>query len=105
MWTCPSCGERIEDQFDACWECGTSGEGVRDENLIADMTDQREETHNVETSDANVPPERMLSQILRVQREQKEVLGDIQWKVGCLFVYMIVGIALGLLAGLVAVAQ
>jgi hypothetical protein len=22
MWTCSKCGERIEDQFDACWRCG-----------------------------------------------------------------------------------
>ena len=21
MWTCPNCGERIEDQFDSCWKC------------------------------------------------------------------------------------
>ncbi len=22
-WTCPSCGERCEGQFNACWLCGT----------------------------------------------------------------------------------
>jgi hypothetical protein len=22
-WTCPQCGERIEGQFDQCWNCGT----------------------------------------------------------------------------------
>lgn len=22
-WTCTSCGEEIEGQFDACWSCGT----------------------------------------------------------------------------------
>src|SRR5215469_8579953 len=21
MWTCPKCGEAIEDQFDSCWKC------------------------------------------------------------------------------------
>ena len=21
MWTCPKCGEKIEDQFDSCWKC------------------------------------------------------------------------------------
>src|SRR5690242_2491810 len=21
MWTCPSCKEQIEDQFDSCWRC------------------------------------------------------------------------------------
>lgn len=23
-WYCPGCGERIEGQFSACWNCGTS---------------------------------------------------------------------------------
>lgn len=26
-WTCPSCGENLEGQFGACWQCG----GERDE--------------------------------------------------------------------------
>ena len=21
-WTCPNCGERVEDQFTQCWKCG-----------------------------------------------------------------------------------
>jgi hypothetical protein len=23
MWTCPKCGEAIEDQFDSCWKCAS----------------------------------------------------------------------------------
>ncbi|MBI4194434.1 MAG: DUF2007 domain-containing protein [Betaproteobacteria bacterium] len=23
-WTCPQCGERLEGQFTACWNCGTT---------------------------------------------------------------------------------
>ena len=26
MWTCPKCGEAIEDQFDACWKCAGPAE-------------------------------------------------------------------------------
>ncbi len=22
-WRCPNCGERVEGQFDVCWNCGT----------------------------------------------------------------------------------
>lgn len=25
MWTCPKCGEKIEDQFDTCWKCAAAG--------------------------------------------------------------------------------
>lgn len=27
MWTCPSCGESIEEEFDACWNCGAERDG------------------------------------------------------------------------------
>ncbi len=23
IWKCPACGEHLEDQFTACWNCGT----------------------------------------------------------------------------------
>lgn len=26
-WTCPGCGEEVEGQFNACWNCGASSEG------------------------------------------------------------------------------
>jgi serpin B len=26
MWTCPKCGEKIEDQFDTCWKCAAPPE-------------------------------------------------------------------------------
>ena len=44
--------------------------------------------------------EKMLIQILHVQMAQNKTLGDIQSKVGCLYVYMIFGIVVGLLAAL-----
>ena len=28
MWTCPTCGERIEDQFDSCWKCANAGREI-----------------------------------------------------------------------------
>src|SRR5215831_68270 len=28
MWTCPKCGERIEDQFDSCWRCAGQTPGL-----------------------------------------------------------------------------
>ena len=24
IWTCPRCGEKVEEQFTQCWHCGTS---------------------------------------------------------------------------------
>jgi hypothetical protein len=30
MWECKKCHESVEDTFDACWNCGTSVDGVED---------------------------------------------------------------------------
>jgi Zn finger protein HypA/HybF involved in hydrogenase expression len=30
MWQCLKCGERHEDSFDLCWNCGTSSDGIED---------------------------------------------------------------------------
>jgi predicted nucleic-acid-binding Zn-ribbon protein len=30
MWHCPKCREKIDDEFDVCWSCGTSRDGVED---------------------------------------------------------------------------
>ena len=28
MWICPRCGERCEEQFDACWKCSANRSGA-----------------------------------------------------------------------------
>jgi len=33
MWTCPKCSEEHDDSFDICWNCGTTTEGVEDQNF------------------------------------------------------------------------
>jgi len=30
MWTCPKCNEKVGDDFEVCWKCGTSKDGVED---------------------------------------------------------------------------
>jgi hypothetical protein len=30
MWQCVKCGERHEDSFELCWNCGTSSDGIED---------------------------------------------------------------------------
>ena len=30
MWDCSKCGERHEDSFDVCWNCGTAQDGTDD---------------------------------------------------------------------------
>ena len=30
MWTCPKCKQTVEDDFEVCWKCGTSKDGVED---------------------------------------------------------------------------
>lgn len=30
MWRCPKCGSKVDDEFEVCWACGTTPEGVED---------------------------------------------------------------------------
>src|ERR1700733_8446507 len=30
MWACSKCGEQVGDDFEVCWSCGTSKDGVED---------------------------------------------------------------------------
>jgi hypothetical protein len=34
MWKCSNCGERVEDDFEVCWSCGTTRDGVRDPHFF-----------------------------------------------------------------------
>lgn len=34
MWKCVTCGEMVESSFDACWNCGTSKDGVEDPAFV-----------------------------------------------------------------------
>src|SRR6185295_1009226 len=33
MWNCTACGEEVEDNFEACWNCQTTRSGRRDVNI------------------------------------------------------------------------
>lgn len=33
MWSCPNCGEQIDDEFDHCWTCGTAHDGTLDSDF------------------------------------------------------------------------
>ena len=35
MWTCPKCGEKVEDQFDSCWKCAAQLEQTLPAPLVS----------------------------------------------------------------------
>jgi hypothetical protein len=38
-WPCPQCHELVPGTFDVCWSCGTSRDGTRDPNFVAEPVD------------------------------------------------------------------
>ncbi len=34
-WHCPKCAEVVDDDFDLCWSCGTSADGIEDPNFVS----------------------------------------------------------------------
>lgn len=39
MWTCPKCGEKLEDQFDTCWKCADEGVEVTPDKAIRETAE------------------------------------------------------------------
>jgi hypothetical protein len=37
MWTCPACGVEVDDDFELCWSCGTSVDGVKDPGFCPEV--------------------------------------------------------------------
>lgn len=35
MWTCKKCESKVDTDFDVCWKCGTSREGVEDPSFVS----------------------------------------------------------------------
>jgi uncharacterized protein YbjQ (UPF0145 family) len=52
MWRCPKCGERHEETFDVCWNCGTSQDGTEDPDFRHDEKRAAEQ----ESTDERSPP-------------------------------------------------
>ena len=70
MWSCPSCHESIDDAFDACWNCGTSNDGIEDRNF-----------RSREAASAEKPQRSAVSAAPMVQSERFSVKHGIE---GCL---------------------
>ena len=43
MWRCQDCGETVEDNFDVCWNCGTSQDGRKDPHFRPEPFDTTRE--------------------------------------------------------------
>ena len=33
MWTCPTCAEELEDQFDSCWKCASASSSAAESGM------------------------------------------------------------------------
>ncbi len=51
MWTCPNCGERVDDVFDACWKCGTAQDGTLAADFQAEPGDSDDPRAEPDPSD------------------------------------------------------
>lgn len=94
MWKCANCGEQVNQNFELCWNCGTSRDGSERVDVTPEgegQIDKRLPTEEAHNSNA---PESLLKQIIEQQKQQELMLNDIQSKVGCLYFYMIAGIVL-----------
>ena len=45
MWTCLKCQTEVEEDFDVCWSCGTSKDGVEDSGFVPERDGVVTEQH------------------------------------------------------------
>ena len=81
-WKCLTCGEEVPEQFDACWNCETPRGPIQDRTA-----------------------EEKLSELVRSQRIQSRTLRELKSKVGCLYIYMWLGIVVGVISAWVFFAN
>ncbi len=53
MWHCSSCGEAIQDNFDACWRCGTQ----RDEAVSEELQEESEDPSSADSEAELLDPD------------------------------------------------
>lgn len=101
MWVCVRCGAEVDPQFDICWNCGTSREGVPSDDFgrefdagekpaafeprLVDPPPRR----RVDPNDPNVTTDGMIRELLLTQRAHEWRLDRIDFRVGCLFAFLI----------------
>jgi hypothetical protein len=74
MWTCAKCGERVQDDFEVCWSCGTSMDGVEDPGFFtaddakgqAALPSAEESAHLITVTSCSKPAEALA---IRLQLE------------------------------------
>jgi hypothetical protein len=66
MWNCPKCSTKVDQDFDICWNCGTSKEGIEDPSFVP--ADQAEPISDP-----------MYDRVLEVPAETDEVAGTFRF--------------------------
>jgi hypothetical protein len=63
MWKCRHCGESVADNFEVCWSCGTTKEGVVDPHFLDPETSPAPENEPLVemTEEVEEEPERMVT--------------------------------------------
>ena len=94
MWKCKKCGEQIEDNFEACWQCGTEKAGSPPSDQQVFEEQERELETEVQGDQLRYPALRLIARIYRRLAWLVVVLGVI----GVIFGFVSLGtVVLGVL--------
>jgi hypothetical protein len=101
MWQCGKCRERVEDNFEVCWNCGTSRDGTEDPNF------RKAEEAPVPSIEQHsglppAPPRQDVTGAYEFTPAQNEVIRGLAWNMRVVGVVMLVAGGLGLLTGVVS---
>ncbi|MDB5337699.1 MAG: hypothetical protein JWN70_3318 [Planctomycetaceae bacterium] len=85
MWQCVECQSDVEDNFEICWNCGTSSDGVLDPEFRSAVDDVEAHAENDEVDEQSsntclrceVPLYYRGAARLDIFRDKDTILGDV----------------------------
>jgi len=84
MWKCKKCAEKIEEEFDVCWNCGADKDGTLiDKDVVAQIKNAKIEQKNERIE------ERKNQVSVRKVSENEVVIVDIQIPFSSMIVLMV----------------
>ena len=104
MWKCKHCSERLEDDFDSCWSCGYSRDGIApDTSAQEEMKANEKELVYQDVSSTNPPVKRQEVVVVDLSLPfVSMVVFMVKWAIASIPAFLILfalGIVLGRLFG------
>jgi hypothetical protein len=98
VYECDECGNLNDESAQFCANCGSRLEFPT--TNTDEYLEEREVGYDAESEADFITMEEGINQLLSSQRQQRLILDEVHKKVGCLHIYLIVSIVIGIIVAI-----